>query len=66
MLGADTAFIDVRKKEVEKEEITLISDAYVNNSKVFPIAQNSSRNTDPKNCLVDNSNCTAIIIHNRW
>ena len=37
MLGADTAFIDVRKKEVEKEEITLISDAYVNNSQVFPI-----------------------------
>ena len=65
MLGTDTAFIDVRKKEVEKEEITLISDAYVNNSQVFPIAQNSSRNKDPKNCLVDNSNCTAIIIHNR-
>ena len=35
MLATDTAFIDVRKKEFEKEEITLISDAYVNNSQVI-------------------------------
>ena len=66
MLATDTAFIDVRKKEFEKEEITLISDAYVNNSQVIlSYSPDSSRTTDPKNCLVDNSNCTAIIIHNR-
>ena len=65
MLGTYTAFIDIRKKEVEKEEITLIPDTYANNSQVFLLAQNSSRTTDPKNCLVDNSNCTAIVTYNR-
>lgn len=47
MLGSCSAFRAVRKKEAEKEEIKSISDIYVNNSQVFPAAQNSPKTTGP-------------------